>query len=393
MRILWVVTKPPWPPRDGGRLLVWHTLEALASDGHRVDLVSPCDPRDGDPARVIAALSPVCEPHLVAAAAVRGPMALMRARCGGVPLPVARHASTAVRDVVERLCAADRFDVLHAEQLQSLPQCAPARQLGVPVVLRAQNVETDLWSALAAARPALAPLVRHEARRLARYEARAVREAAATVALTARDAQRLAALAAGGGRVYHVAAPFPARLPAGADSLPGAPPVVVLGTGWWPGRQGATWLAGEAWPAVRARCPGAVLHVFGPGARASRAPGIERHPAPADSAAAFPPGAILAVPLSAASGVRMKILEAWARGTPVVATPEAVAGLDGADGDAYLVAASAVEIAAAVERLHREPGLAARVVEAGRAVLRARHDPRRVGRALAEVYARAGTAV
>ena len=44
MRILWVATKSPWPPVDGGRLLLWETLGALAAAGHDVTLVAPAPP-------------------------------------------------------------------------------------------------------------------------------------------------------------------------------------------------------------------------------------------------------------------------------------------------------------------------------------------------------------
>ena len=73
--------------------------------------------------------------------------------------------------------------------------------------------------------------------------------------------------------------------------------------------------------------------------------------------------------------MRIKILEAWARGVPVVATPAALAGLEAEDGREALVARDAGEFAAAIGRIHREPALAAALVEAGRRARRERHDP------------------
>lgn len=96
--------------------------------------------------------------------------------------------------------------------------------------------------------------------------------------------------------------------------------------------------------------------------------------------------AVLAVPLRIASGVRMKILEAWARGVPVVGTPEAVAGLGAHHGRELLVAEDAAGFTAAFLRLHREPSLARSLVAGGRAALRSRHAPRETTRALLGVY-------
>jgi glycosyltransferase involved in cell wall biosynthesis len=205
------------------------------------------------------------------------------------------------------------------------------------------------------------------------------------VALTARDAERLRALSGAPLTVHHVPAPFPTALPAAGERLDGAPAVVVLGGGWLPNRDGAAWFASAVWPHVRARCPGAVLHLFGSAPR-RRGRGIVRHPSPVDSAAAFAPGAILAVPLRIASGVRIKILEAWARGVPVVATPEAAAGLEATDGVELLIARDPAGFAAAIHRLDADPAFARASVDAGRARLGAHHDPRRIAGRLVDVY-------
>lgn len=385
MRLLIVATKAPWPPVDGGRLLLGTTLRALAAEGVRATLVAPADPRSFDLAAVAAALAPWCEPRLVPARPLPGLAALARSGLAGLPLSIARHALAPVEREVERLLAAERFDLVHAEQLQALPQARPAARRGLPVVLRAQNVESDLWAAAARSAPArLGGLARFEARRLAHFEGRAVAGARAVFALSAEDAARLAELGGGRGRLAVVPAPFPAALAPGTRRLPGEPAVVVLGSrGWRPNAEAAARFAREVWPEVLEALPGARLHLFGSSAD-GRA--IESHPPPVDSADAFPPGAIQAVPVTIASGVRMKILEAWARGVPVVGTPEAVAGLTARDGEELLVARDGVTFAAAIARLHREAGLAERLVAAGRRALAERHDPRAIARRLLAGY-------
>jgi hypothetical protein len=408
VRLLVVATKAPWPPIDGGRLLLLRTLEGLAAVGVRATLVAPVDPRRHPVAAVAAALAASCEPQLVMARPAGAASTLLRSAGSRQPLTISRHTLPAVRRRVEALLAARRFDVVHAEQLQALPQAmAPARAHHRPVVLRAQNVESALWAA-AAPRRALAL----EARRLAAWEGRAVAEVAATVALTAIDAAALRRLAAAAGapraRVAEVPAPFAAELPPGPPGLPGHPAVVVLGSrGWRPNEDAVAWFTGEIWPVVRAALPAARLHVFGIGrapaapvqpATAAPAPvadgdggdgerGIAWHGAPADSAAAFASGSVHAVPLRFGSGVRIKVLEAWARGIPVVSTPEGAAGLEAADGVELLVAHDAAGFAAAFRRLGEEPGLAAALASGGRAALRRRHDPEAVARRLLAIYA------
>ncbi|HEY0558458.1 MAG TPA: glycosyltransferase [Thermoanaerobaculia bacterium] len=380
MNVLVVATKAPWPAIDGGRFLLLNTLEALAAAGCRLTLVAPVDPGRFDLSEVARELSPFCTPALVPVAPLSPAAALLRA--GGLPLSIARHLLPAVRAEVERRLAVDRFDLVHAEQLQALPQAEPAFARKIPVVLRAQNVESDLWAATARRGKGLrGALLRREARKLAEWEGSAVHRAAATLALTAEDAARLSELAGGGENVGVVRAAFP-DLPPGTGRLKGEPAVTIFGSqGWLPNAESTAWFAAEVWPAVRARCPGAILHLFG-----SEVPGAVAHPAPKDSAEVYAPGSILAVPLRIASGVRIKILEAWARGVPVVATPAALAGLEAIDGRDVLVARDAQEFAAAIDRIHREPGLAAALIEAGSRARRERHEPAVVAGRLIEAY-------
>jgi hypothetical protein len=261
----------------------------------------------------------------------------------------------------------------------------------VPVVLRAQNVESDLWAAAAARLAAPARWAAGvEAWRLARWEGAAIRGVARAAALTRGDAKRLEALAEGrteaGARreVEFVPAPFPARLPAAAQ-LPGSPAVVLLASGDWPpNRDSRRFMVEEVWPSARSLLPGAVLHVFGAAGEAPE--GVVRHPAPADSGVAFAAGSVLAVPLRIASGVRMKILEAWARGVAVVATPAAAAGLDAESGRELLVAEGAGAFAAALARLAAQPELYARLTAGGRERLAKRHGPVDVARRLLDLY-------
>jgi len=84
--------------------------------------------------------------------------------------------------------------------------------------------------------------------------------------------------------------------------------------------------------------------------------------------------------------VRMKILEAWARGVPVVATPAAARGLGAEPGRELQVAADPGSFARALRELHHHPDRRTRQVAAGRDLLRREHDPRHVAERLLELY-------
>jgi hypothetical protein len=399
MHILWIATKPPWPPSDGGRLVQWLTLRTLAARGVRFTVVAPRGAGAEEPRELAAQAREVGSFHLVPARPRPLPLALLAAWLTGRSLALTRHDLGAVRrrvaEVLDSPGSGGRglpgaVDAVHGEQLQAWPQTAPAVPRGLPRVLRAQNVESDLWAAMAHRGGLHGRMAGRQARRLARIEGRWVAEAEAAVALTQEDAARLAELS--GGPVEVVAPPFPALLPAAETALPGEPPVVLLGSsGWLPNRDAETWFLGEIWPRVAAALPGAVLHVFGGESAPGGGAGGERqvrHPPPADSRQAFAAGSVLVVPLRIASGIRMKVLEAWARGVPVVATPAAAAGLAADDGRELLLARDAEGFTAALVRLAGDRGLAGRLVAAGRRALSTRHDPARIAERWLEIYRR-----
>ncbi len=171
MRILWVATKAPWPTVDGGRLVAALTLDALRARGHEITVVAPVDPRESDPVAATAArregwhglvLVPTA-PASLAWMALRGSL-------GRLPLTVRRHTLPQVRDAVAHLVEGERFDVAHAEQLQALGPLVEAGRHHLPIVLRAQNVESDLWRSASRTAPVLGCFLRREAKRLAAWE-------------------------------------------------------------------------------------------------------------------------------------------------------------------------------------------------------------------------------
>jgi hypothetical protein len=387
MKILWVATKPPWPLIDGGRVLMWHTMEALHRRSLDLTLIAPAD--DGANSEAAAQeLRSICHPILVPRPYRHRLASFSRALLEGAPFTIVHHRSDAVRDRTARLLSSDVFDLVHAEQVHAIANCESAYQAKIPVVFRAQNVESDLWAGLAAHQPILGPILRREARRLRAWEAEAVQRSEVTVALTKRDAAKLASLANQPNKVHHVPAPFPSVFaPTTPSVLQGDPAVVLFGSsGWAPNRDGARWFIGKIWPSISARVRGAVLHAFGGEAIGGNPRNVIQHAPPRESLEAFSPDSILVVPLRIASGVRIKILEAWARGIPVIATPEAAEGLEATDGVELLLAKDSIDFANAIERLHGQAGLREAITSRAREKLRAEHDPASIAENLLAIY-------
>ena len=76
--------------------------------------------------------------------------------------------------------------------------------------------------------------------------------------------------------------------------------------------------------------------------------------------------AAVVIPLRAGSGTRVKVLEAFARGRPVISTSLGSEGLGARDGVELLNADTPRGLADACIRVLRDPALAASLAEAGR---------------------------
>jgi glycosyltransferase involved in cell wall biosynthesis len=87
---------------------------------------------------------------------------------------------------------------------------------------------------------------------------------------------------------------------------------------------------------------------------------------------------VAVVPLHAGGGTRLKILEAFAAGTPVVSTTLGAEGLAVRHGEQLLLADTPTEFAAAVTRVLSNDALAARLAASGAALARANYDWSRI---------------
>jgi glycosyltransferase involved in cell wall biosynthesis len=130
----------------------------------------------------------------------------------------------------------------------------------------------------------------------------------------------------------------------------------------------------EVWPRLRERWPSLVWRLVGKNAEAvsrftSGDPRIEVTGAVEDAVRELARARVGVVPLLAGSGTRIKILEAWAAGLPVVSTTIGAEGLPACDGEHLVMADGGPAFAAAVSAVLENPGLRRNLARAGRLLL------------------------
>jgi glycosyltransferase involved in cell wall biosynthesis len=296
----------------------------------------------------------------------------------------------ALRQLVQR----GRFDAVHADQL-TMGQFA----LDLPVPRRVLDEHNAVWTIVqrAAAREALWPrrvLAELEWRKLRAYEGEVCRRFDWVTVVSDEDKQALEQAAGTGLTTETIPIAVDTEELAYAPRTPEAQHVLSVATMFYPPNvEAVQWFATDILPGIRRAMPSANFLVVG-----SRPPAVITALATpesnvqvmgyvADLAPLLRQSAVLVVPVHAGSGMRVKILEAFARGIPVVSTTVGVEGIAAQPGEHLLVADDPTAFAAAVVRLLQNPDEGLRLARAARALVEARYDWRRALHGLDRVYA------
>jgi glycosyltransferase involved in cell wall biosynthesis len=182
--------------------------------------------------------------------------------------------------------------------------------------------------------------LRLDAGRLARLESCFIERARLILACSLDDIEELERLAPG-------ARAKSALIPNGVDtgrhasiavdaSAEGA--LLISGSmDWRPNQQGLLWFLTSVLPLLRTRLPQARVRVAGRmspsfATKIDAYSGVTAVPNPLDMREELTRARVILAPITASSGTRLRILEAWAAGRPVVTTTFGALGLEYTDG-------------------------------------------------------------
>ncbi len=294
-----------------------------------------------------------------------------------------RHAWPAARSAWRE--EVQNADVLYLDHLDSFLYAPDAPDSpGRPTVLDLHNVCSLLARRASdeqSARWRRLWLLR-EARRLEQLERRVARSHQTLFAVSASEVDYFRRL--GAARVHAV--PNGVDCSARADLPTGrsGPPVVLfLGTmSWGPNVSAARFLARTVFPVLQQRVPGVSLLIVGrdPPAdlRDLEGDAITVTGSVPDVGPYLARASVLAVPLDAGGGTRLKILEAFAAGLPVVSTRVGAEGL-AAEAGTHYVQAERPDFATALEHLLSCPSRGTGLAHAARLLASQMYDWRAIG--------------
>jgi polysaccharide biosynthesis protein PslH len=295
---------------------------------------------------------------------------------------------------LDRLLASERWDIVQFEFMQMaafhFERTAPHRPV---FVLDEHNIEYEVLKRTAEAPTALPRRIYSSMnwRKLRREELTSWRRFDGVALTSARDEAFVKAeLPETPTTVVPNGVDLDAFVPlAGAEE-----PDTLLYFGainYFPNEDAVVYFIDQILPKIRALRPNVRFQILGPGAGAevlARAgDGVEVLGMVDDVAPFIERAAAVVVPLRIGGGTRLKVVEAMAKGKPIISTHLGAEGIDAVHGEHLLLADQPQDFAAAVEQVLSDRALAARLGAGARELAEDRYSWNSVGRGLEDFYA------
>ena len=382
-KLLFITPELPYPAQSGGKVKSLKLLQAL-SERYHVTLACPLKLEDALFVEEFHAISPCCE-HLHEAVHVpRTAANLAASYLRGVPLNV--HRSHSQRLCSEIAAIAGDHDVIFLDHYEVFAYL-PGDYQGL-TVYHAHNAYFKMWQRYAQlpGNPLMRLAAGLEARRVRRYETGVAQGTDLTFAAP-NDASELLQLGVDSARLhptFHLGDDSQLELPElrYADT---AKKLMYVGfLGWEPNAQGLLWFIEQVWPRLVERHPDLRFDIVGKNPdqrlREAAAPweGISLKGFVPDLQQIYRDSRVSVAPLLFGSGMKVKVLDAMARGIPTVTTSVGAEGIDIEQGRHLLVADDPAAMATAVEHLLNDPVLWQCLQENSRALIRQRYTWRQL---------------
>ncbi|MEH6559195.1 MAG: glycosyltransferase [Oceanicoccus sp.] len=361
-KLLFITPELPYPAQSGGKVKSLKLLHALA-ERYDVTLACPLKLDDALHVQAFHAISP-CRDHLHDAVDVaRSAGNLARSYLQGIPLNVHRtHSRRLQADIA---LVAGEYEVVFLDHYEVFPYL-PQTYQGL-TVYHAHNAYFKMWQRYAQlpGNPAMRLAAHFEAKRVRDYEAAVANFTDLTFAAP-NDALELKQLGVEECKLHHT-------FHLGDDRQLELPDLQYADTakklmyvgflGWEPNAQGLLWFIEHVWPQLVQRHPDLRFDIVGKNpdqrlkAAAASWQGISLKGFVPDLQEVYRDSRVSVAPLLFGSGMKVKVLDAMARGMPTVTTSVGAEGIDIEQGKHLLVADSPDDMASEVDRLLTDPQL------------------------------------
>lgn len=380
-RILFLTHRVPFPPNRGDRIRSYHVLKFLSARAE-VDLACLADEPVPEASR--RELESLCRRIAVVPLVswlrwFKALVSVTRGRSATEGL----FSSKEFADTLQRWTKDTQYDLVLAYCSSMATYLHAGHLKRLPCVVDLVDVDSQKWFDYAQQVRGPARWLFHlEGRRVQSLEQRAAERARAIVVVSSTESELFRAVCP------HSSA-YPILNGVDLDYFSPREPIVRENSGalectfvgaldYRANVDAATWFCHAVWPRVRVRCPKARFVLVGRRPdpqirRLSKEPGVELIGEVPDVRPYLERARLIVAPLRVARGIQNKVLEAMAAGKAVVASPQALEGLDVVPETHVYQAHTPAEWIAAIGRLLYDEDECGRLGKAARAFVCERH--------------------
>lgn len=395
MRILQLMNKVPWPPKDGGAIACLNMTKGFSMLGHEVTVLSmntskhhvrikdmPLDLRKKADFRLVEV-----------PASINWFEAALNLLFSDMPYNAQRFISDEYTTELVKLLNEKKFDVIQLEGLYLCPYIPVIRQYSeARIAYRAHNIEYEIWERTAKLSEGFrSKYLRNLSARIKKFEESYLNTYDLLIPITDRDGMILDEL--GNTKPRHTSQTgidFASLVPT-AKKLE-FPSLFHIGAlDWAPNQEGLIWFFNLCWPVIHERHPEMKFYLAGRNApdwfeKLIRKDGVVYLGEINDAYDFINSKAIMIVPLFSGSGMRIKIIEGMALGKPIVTTDIGTEGIPTENGKNILIANDVDQFVDAIDQLISDRELANRIGKSAIGFIQEKFDNLSQAEALIEFY-------
>jgi glycosyltransferase involved in cell wall biosynthesis len=364
MKILQLCIRIPYPPADGGSIAMHSLGQSLLKQGAEVKLLAMNTSRhyiklDSLPAdyKTRTKIEAVDIDTRIK------PFDAFKNLFTSESYNIKRFDNPAVHQKLRTVLAEGNFDVVQFESLFAAPYLQTVREnSNAKCVLRSHNVEHIIWQRMADGSTNYLRKIylRMLAKRLKKYESEIIGKFDAILPMTKEDAEIFSEINPAVKQKIIPIGLNPETYPYNENRIETLSVFHLGAMDWMPNREAVEWFLENCWHEIKKNFPSLKLYLAGRGFPDSIKiddSNIIYDETVTNAVDYMKSKSVMIVPLLSGSGMRVKILQAFALGLPVVSTDIGAEGIECTDGENIIIADSPADFSKAVLTLMNDSQL------------------------------------
>ncbi|MFH1675954.1 MAG: glycosyltransferase [bacterium] len=367
MRILWLIPQIPWPADTGGKQDTYFMIREFSRLGHEIKIGSIYfteSPPDRNEIPVEFA-DLVREIIFLPGNTGKLHSRLISSLADTVPFKFRKYYSPDAVRMTTDLISGEKFDAIITDHAHLAPLTLDAKKAVESkggkfpaIALRAHNVESIIVKKYSerVGNPLVGVFAERESKKMEEYEGKILGEYNLVASISPADKATFERISSNYANIIVITAGIDTEALTVRIEPPKAGEIVYVGSfDWQPNVDGALWFIEKVWPDIVNKLPDVHFSLVG----RNPPPYLEKFASDkikitgkVDSVTEYVKSASCSiVPLWIGSGMRYKILEAFALGCPVVSTLLGAEGIEAVDGEHILIRDNPADFAEAVIKI------------------------------------------